>query len=213
MVKLLTSSAIAALSLAFALGQPSAARAAYLNFAADADANGERPVASLTLSGVSMNFSALKGLTPASAYLDASGGAGPAGLGVCGTLSGNDCVPSSDDNVSDDEFLSIVFTNGPFSLSGFSFTTTDHQPVNPAATLLIALNDGDFAPYTFAQAIAAAFVNIFQIDFKFGGGNPAEFYISGFDASSAVPLPGALPLLISGFAGLGFAARRKRAQV
>lgn len=39
--------------------------------------------------------------------------------------------------------------------------------------------------------------------------NPSGFTIAQFDVSE-VPIPGALPLLLSGIAGLGFAARRKK---
>ena len=40
--------------------------------------------------------------------------------------------------------------------------------------------------------------------------NPSGFVIAQFDVQE-VPIPGALPLLLSGIAGLGFAARRKKA--
>lgn len=39
--------------------------------------------------------------------------------------------------------------------------------------------------------------------------NPSGFVIAQFDIAE-VPIPGALPLLLSGIAGLGFAARRKK---
>jgi len=35
--------------------------------------------------------------------------------------------------------------------------------------------------------------------------------VNSFSANNVIPVPGALPLLISGLAGLGFAARRKKA--
>ena len=41
------------------------------------------------------------------------------------------------------------------------------------------------------------------------GGDPSGFVIAQFDVQE-VPIPGALPLLLSGIAGLGFAARRKK---
>ena len=48
-------------------------------------------------------------------------------------------------------------------------------------------------------------------DFKIGINNVNTTY--NFEAAAATPLPGALPLFVSGLAGFGWLARRKRKQV
>lgn len=205
-MKHLITAAAAAATLGFA-----SAHAALVDFAGDADTNGERAVASVVINGVDMSFSAFRGMMAANAYLDENGGQGPAGLGVCLTLSAGQCDPSSDDNITDDERVTITFNNGPFDLSGFSFTTTDHNPVDPNATLGIGINGGAIVFDTFANFIAAAFINVTSITFAYGGAMASEFYVNSFTATNEIPVPGAIPLLLSGIAGLGFAARRKKA--
>jgi len=72
----------------------------------------------------------------------------------------------------------------------------------------ISLDGGMAMVMLFSEAIAAANANMFaaatSITFAYVDTN---FYIS---AISDVPIPGALPLLISGLAGLGFASRRRK---
>lgn len=191
-----------------------AANAALVDFGADANNNGERAAPNgLNINGVIMNFAS----TPAQsvAYLDASSGGLPAGLGVCKVILNGDCNPSNDDNVTDGESVTISFVNGPFNLSGFIFRDENHNLLNGSAgnqgnidTLRIGINGGALAVYTFAQAVGLAFNNVSSITFAYNSG---QFYVNVLDASNQVPIPGALPLLISGLAGLGFAARKKKA--
>lgn len=202
------------LSIVGAVAMSAGANAAVLDFAADADLNGERAVTNLTLDGVAMTLSATRGALPANAYLDASGGEGPAGLGVCLNLLSGECNPSNDDNVTIDETVTIAFDAGPFDIRTLSFRGEGHVDKNGDAvnTLLIALNGGLAVAYTFAAAVAAAiggaFLGANSISFAFGGASPDQFYIN---AISDVPLPAALPLLLAGVAGLGFASRRRKA--
>lgn len=193
-----------------ALGLASA-EAALVDFVNDADTNGERAVTNLVLNGVDMSFSAFRGALAANAYLDASGGQGPAGLGVCLVLTAGQCDPSSDDNIKDDERVTITFNNGAYTISGLSFTAADHEPVDPNATLGIGINGGAIVFNTFANYIGAVFNNVTSITFAFGGALASEFYVNRFTAVNEIPVPGALPLLLAGIAGLGFAARRKKA--
>jgi len=183
------------------------ANAAVVNFATDADTNGERPAPNgLDISGVVMNFAASPG--GAVAYLDASSGGLPAGLGVCKVLIGNDCDPSSDDNVTEGESVTISFVNGPFNLGDFTFRDENHNVLASAAdSLFISINGGAAVLYTFAQAVGLSFNAVSSITFAYNSG---QFYVNGFSANNVIPVPGALPLLVSGLIGLGFAARRKK---
>ena len=52
--------------------------------------------------------------------------------------------------------------------------------------------------------------NMFEFVANLDSGQPSGFTIAQFTVQE-VPIPGALPLLLSGIAGLGFAARRKKA--
>ena len=59
----------------------------------------------------------------------------PAGLGVCRNLnSNNHCNPGSDDSIDGDfgtdEFIKIVFDNGPFDVRGLSFNDGKHNSLN-----------------------------------------------------------------------------------
>lgn len=196
-----------------ALGM-SAAGAAMLDFAQYADDTGERNVGGaeiLNIGGVNVQLVANVGF----AYLDASGSEGPAGLGVCSMNNpqvGEECPVPSDDNVSIAEAVTINFVDGAFDIASLSFRNSIHQDLNgSSSTLLIGLNGGALVRYSFADAVAAAiggaFLGANSITFAFDtDGDGEQFYVS---AISDVPLPGALPLLLSGLAGLGFASRRR----
>ncbi len=197
--------AVAAAVVAMGLASASAA---VVDFGLDADTNGERAAPNgLNINGVIMNFSATPG--QAVAYLDASSGGLPAGLGVCKVIANGDCNPSSDDNVTEGESVTISFVNGPFDLSNFTFRDENHNVLAAATdSLLISVNGGAAVLYTFAQAIGLSFNAVSTITFAYNSG---QFYVNSFSANNVIPIPGALPLLISGLAGLGFAARRKKA--
>ncbi|MFQ5563065.1 MAG: hypothetical protein ACE5FO_05805 [Parvularculaceae bacterium] len=183
------------------------ANAAVIDFAAEADTNGERGVASgtqLTVGGVLVQLD-----VPMNSswfpYLDA----GDAGLGVCQNLdASNQCVPPSDDNVTIGEDVKVTFVNGPLVITGLSFDDIDHASLNTdnVGQLIIETNLMAANTFTFAGALAWAAAGQLAswIRFEFVD---TEFYVN---AISTIPIPGALPLLLSGLAGLGFASRRRR---
>ena len=197
------------------------AHAVIVDFAAIADgdnsfgvAGGERgaPSFTFTKNGISVTasgFQTSSPTTPYNAYLDA----GNAGLGVCQTLNGgNQCNPSSDDNVTYDESLKLVF-NQEVTINQTTFLNGKHQTnFNGDFTLSI-----DGGPVT-----TIALTNIFNTPLlgttfifsnpNVGGGsgvsNTEQFYIRNLDVAP-VPIPGAVWLFGTGLIGLARYRRNK----
>ena len=210
------------------------ANATTLDFAAYADgANGgsEGGIvngSSIVFDGLSVQFVSFSTTIPGGVivreyfpYFDS----GDAGLGVCKRLDsaagngapGGDCTPSSDDNVTGStnsrEGIALLFGNSTFDLREINFRNVTHDPIvdgtNDAGEFVeVNHNASGFVQYTFAQivqkALAGDFMNTTSIAFRYVN---TQFYIN---TMSDVPIPGALPLLLSGIAGLGFASRRKK---
>ena len=212
---------VAALAAFSVLGAASA-EAAVIDFLAAGNA-AERGIANvaagtsnLTLGGVAMRLTSTNTNTGAAyfSYLDA----GDAGLGVCKVVtSANQCNPSSDDNVTSSESVLIEFLAGPLNIEKINLRLEGHVPPTTAAelakTLLIAINGGALTRYTFAQALAATFVNVSSIRFAFddamANSTADQFYISSLVVT---PVPAALPLLLSGLGGLGLLSRKRAAK-
>ncbi|WDI30957.1 VPLPA-CTERM sorting domain-containing protein [Hyphococcus flavus] len=223
------SAAFAALSTFFA--GSFAAEAAPINFATEAAIGGERGLengAIFTASnGEQIRLTSGGTATDGSEnipapYLDGLSNGRPAGLGVC-TLEagpGSECERNNEDNVTgdQDEFIEFGFLDDSgqrlFSLMGISFRDADHFDISGSNDFVqVSVDGGVLETLTFAGVVSAAASGMYAnaetlrlvgVALSEGG---REFYIN---AVSDVPIPAALPLLISGLIGLGFAAKRKK---
>lgn len=200
------------------------ASAALLNFAAEANTNGERGVTQgtqLTLGGLNVRLfsyasSALTGAlqipTSFNPYLDAGG----SGLGVCKALdSAEQCTPTSDSIVGDGEAVGLLFVNGPRAITSLEFRDSNKNLINAANDGRVKIQTaGGLQTLLFSEFMALAlgadafFANTNGIRFAFVD---KEFYLSAIGVSDlAVPLPAALPLLLTGLGAFGFVSRRKK---
>jgi len=198
-MKKLLSIAAVSLGLAFA-----PAHAAVIDFANEADTNGE-PIAIDGFNLVLTSFDSA-GNAAHNPYLDA----GNAGLGVCQTGLDMDaqCITSSDDNVTNNEQIQIAFSS-PIDILDTLFRAADHSVLTMGSIEVVpdlgSLTDD--VSTLMATALANGILDdASYIQFNFVD---TEFYVSSITVND-VPIPGAIPLLISGLAGLGFAGRRKK---
>ncbi len=204
------------------------AGAVTVNFAQEATIGGERGVIDGTvlntsrLGSLDLRFSAGRGGNASeAAYLNAyeasyKGGIKnrQAGLGVCTRLNAaNLCDNPLDDTISHGEFVRVDFVASPFQVAGMSFNGRFGSL--DASSLLVKITTSlggviSMATLSFAEATTRNFglIDWIQWDFIRGQDADAKFFVASI--SSAVPVPGALTLLLSGIAGLGFAIRRRR---
>lgn len=213
---------------AAALVSAGSAGAVTINFAKEANVGGERGLADGTvlntanLGNLNLRFSGGRGGEAFEfAYLNAFEAPAPgfkgrqAGLGTCTSLDRMmQCVPSGDDTVDHGEFVRVDFVDGPFEIVRMSFNNR-FESINDSPLLIqittslmgvvsqLVLSFADATTHNFG------FVDWIQWDFLKDQGVDAKFFVSSI--SNEIPVPGALPLLLSGLAGLGFAARRRRA--
>jgi len=138
-----------------------------------------------------------------------------AGLGVCQSLNGNQCNPSSDDNVTYGETLILNFGE-VVKLDSLIFRNGNHGDVFAEdATVTIS---GGIGSGTFALILSSG--SVFEFYNPNAGGdsdvsNNYQFYINELSATatgrgiSEVPVPAAVWLFGSGLIGLVGVARRK----
>ena len=192
--------ALAALALS-----ATSAHAAFIDFVADAAANpGGFPNGTTKTFGIiDVTITA----NPNSPFLDDLFSSRPGGLGTCVTIVGNSgfCDPriaGNSDNIGAGESVSLDFGQ-KVDIWNLSFNNSNHFSLNNSTRTLLV----NGVEWTFQNLFTAFLSGLSVLTLAYGGSNATEFYVSSL---TAVPLPAAAPLLISGIAGLAFAARRKR---
>lgn len=210
---------VLAIAAALTLAGIGAASATTINFVAEANSGGERGIADGTilntaaLGGLNLRFSGGRGGEAFEfAYFNRADGTRLGGLGTCTSLDRMmQCASYTDDTVAHAEFVRVDFVDGPFEIKRLSFNgrfeTLNGSPLLLKITTSLAGAVSELV-LSFAEANTRnfGFVDWIQFEFVSGQGNAAKFFVTQI---SDIPVPGALPLLLSGLAGLGFAARRR----
>jgi hypothetical protein len=223
MRKLITLCAATALMSAPALAAP----VQFIDFNQEAIVMGEQTLANgavyTSTSGAQIRLTAGGG--DALPFLDGPFSGRPGGLGACDPDDGvgSVCTPNSEDSVSgeDSEFIELGFLNDAgeriFTLHAISFMEgSDHlfSLDNSDALVGVSVDGGAVVNMTFAAVVAAAAAGAYAMaeTLRFVGipvaDGGSEFYILSI---TEIPIPAALPLLLSGLAGLGFAMYRRKA--
>jgi len=147
------------------------------------------------------------------AYLDAPSG-GPGGLGVCQSLSSsNQCVPNSDDNVTQNETLKLVFDT-EVTLNDLVLHNGDHGTLF-AGDFHLKVDGLNNTVYPLSNLMT---LDLIGTTFEFfnpnhDGLDSGNFYISEMTYNEKgipeVPIPAAVWLFGTGLIGLVAVARRK----
>ncbi|NNE40633.1 MAG: hypothetical protein HKN14_06910 [Marinicaulis sp.] len=213
MKKILTAAVVAS---AMALAPAHAGLVSFAGFAASNGEEGFVSGTSLTIDGVSMTFTSTH-----NPYFDGVSGGKPAGLGVCRELTmaaQPQCAIGSDDSIDEDvagdpEVIAISFDDGALPLQGISFRDGAHNLINDSTALLnwaIVTESGLLIgtdSFAFVHDMISAGINgVVAFGFGFADDGGDQFYIESIET----PIPAALPLLLSGIAGLGFASRKQK---
>ena len=151
-----------------------------------------------TVGGLTLTATGTNGGNNAFAYLDSNN----AGLGVCGSVTGgNQCSPSSDDNVTVGEILNLGFDKlASIDFNAVVFRDAGHNVFNPM--IEVNVDGGGFAALDLTSTLQGnsfAFRTLSQNN---------QFYINVLSAN-AVPVPGVLSLIALGLVGFGAIFRRK----
>lgn len=162
----------------------------------------------LAYGGIYIQFSATSTGGEGYAYFDA----GTAGLGVCTTTSGTQCNPSSDDNLTSGETLSIAFFSDALGQNALNATIDDltfrdanhNLIIDEAANFLFGVDGGGLASTSMLGFGPSAEGQQFNF-----GYDRTEYYISGMMVSG-IPEPATWLMMIIGFGIVSASTRRSR---
>ena len=203
-------------ALAVSAAASFSARAITFDFVAEAAGN-ERGALSIpvTVDGLTVTATAFDTASPNNAYnayLDDLSGGKPGGLGVCRVLTtGDQCDPSSDDNVTFGESLQLVFSQ-EVTIDQITFNNGDHL-TNFQGNFDVS-SDGSDATYALTHIFTTPLQGttfVFSNPNSQGGStvsNEYQFYIGALEVTP-VPVPAAVWLFCSGLIGLVAVARRR----
>ena len=127
--------------------------------------------------------------------------AGVTGIEGFADIAFDEILPGQTDVAAGFSDLTISFMQDAIDLGSFVLT-------NPDGT-----TDGGAAVQTFMLSLvstADVFLSITGNAFLNSGASLGDFNINLAATTSEIPVPAALPLMLAGIAGLGFAARKKR---
>lgn len=166
----------------------------------------------LQYGGVYIKFSATSTGGEGYAYFDSKSGGLSAGLGVCTTIAGTQCDPTSDDNLTSGETLSISFFSDAAgqnalttSLSSLVFRDANHNLItSEAASLLFGVDGGGLVS---TSMLGFGWSDEGQ-QFNFGY-DRTEYYISSMMVSG-IPEPATWLMMIIGFGIVSASTRRSR---
>ena len=178
---------------------------------------GEGPVSSYTTGGgLTITFTAMKGANNASAYLDF----GNAGLGVCGNASKaplgnpintvNTCNPSSDDNITVGEFVTLKFSKD-VTITNTSYNNNHDGGLAAGNTILVNGVTKGTVLNSSLGVVNDSYVLGAGTGITYGYSNQ-QYYLSSITVE-AVPEPTTLGLFGLGLAMVGFAIYRRKGVV
>lgn len=199
---------------ALVAGLVASANATVISFSNLADnILGEGPISSYTTGGLTITFTAMKGANNASAYLDF----GNAGLGVCGqTLapssnpSVNECNPSSDDNITVGEFVTLKFSKD-VTITNTSYNNNHDGGLGAGNKILVNGVAKGTVLNSSLGVVNDSYVLGAGTGITYGYCNQ-QYYLSSITVE-AVPEPTTLGLFGLGLAMVGFAIYRRKGVV